>query len=92
MRQDIMHYADKLSGACGIDSASLYAWLMDLGKNRGVNPRKIPLAVGLGRVQVVGSEDTNYIERFIPPAPAPDYDGPDYEELILERQDSWYDD
>lgn len=31
-------------------------------------------------------------QRFIPPAPAPDYDGPDYEELILERQDSWYDD
>ena len=92
MRKDVMRYADKLSGACGIDSASLYAWLMYLGRDRGVNPRMIPLAVGLGRVQVVGSEDTDYIERFIPPAPAPSYDGPDYEELILLRQDAQYDD
>lgn len=92
MRKDVMRYAEKLSGASGIDPDALYAWLMHLGKDRGINPRKIPLAVGLGRVMAKDNPDGDYIERYIPPAPAPSYDGPDYEELILLRQDTQYDD
>ena len=94
MRRDIMSYAEKLSGASGIDSAALCAWLMALGKDRGVNPRKIPLAVELGRVRATDNPDRDYIEVYRPVAAPPRtcYDGPDYEEIILDRQDTWYDD
>lgn len=93
MRTDILRYAENLSGASGIDSAALYAWLMALGRNRGINPRRIPLAVSLGRVATTDTPDQDFIQQYIPAAPAATcYDGPDYEELILEMQDAQYDD
>lgn len=91
IRKDVQSLANKLSAASGIDDAAVYAWLMQVGKDKGCNPRKIDFTIGAGLIFVTGERDTNYIETYKPTLEkwTEPYDGPDYEELILARQDSY---
>lgn len=91
IRKDVQSLADKLSVASEINSAAIYAWLMAVGKEKGCNPRKLDLSVGTDIIFVTGERDTNYLETYKPTTEkwAEPYDGPDYEELILEQQDRY---
>lgn len=93
MRKDVMSLASKLSASSGINADHLYYWLIELGKNRGKNPRYLPIAAARGRVIAMDNPDQDYIELFNPATGESfcDYDGPDYEELILIRQEAWMD-
>ena len=93
IRKDVLSLAKRLAEATGIDSAAVYAWLMAVGKEKGCNPRKLDYTAGPGVVFVTGERDVNYLEAYKPTLEkwTEPYSGPDFEDLILARQEAWMD-
>ena len=87
-RKDVFTLAERLSEVAGIDADHVYFWLMKVGKDKGVNPRLLPINAISGMVYLEGNIDNYRLESYKPPlARARSYAGPDYEALILERQE-----
>lgn len=92
-RKDVLSLARRLNEKARMDEDSVYYWLMGVGKASGKNPCNLEFDARDGMVYMVGDADNNRIERYVPPTPwQPSYNGPDYEELILARQDAWWGD
>lgn len=96
IRKEVWHLAENLNTSSRINVDALYAFLMDCGRAKGCNPRKLDWVAGPGVVFLKGERDTYCIETYHPepvrPIPEP-YDGmaDHYYDLIMERQESWYD-
>ena len=95
VRKDVWHLAEDLSEKSGLDVDSIYAFLMYCGKEKGCSPRKMTWTAGPGIVFLAGERDTYYLQTYRsynPPAPSV-YDGmaDHYYNLIMDRQESWYD-
>lgn len=90
MRKDVKRLAEGLAAVSKLDPDHIYAWLMDVGVGKGCNPCKLQFVAGAGLVFLAGERDSTYIERYVAPEPwRPCFDGPDYEDLILARQEAW---
>ena len=91
IRQDVMRLAERLAAETGINQDHMYHWLMQVGRSKGINPKKLSYTTGRGIIYVTGERDVNRLERFQPRTNSYTCDGPDYEELILARQEAWTD-
>ena len=91
MRKHIYHLAEKLAVATGLNTDHIYDFLMACGKDLGKDPSKLTWITGSGILFLEGRRDDYCLEVFIPTTQPPAYDGPDYEALILARQEAWMD-
>ena len=91
-RTEVFHMAEKLADASGVNTDSIYSWLMDVGRDKKRNPRLLDVRAVPGMVYLNGERLGYYIEIFPKPANRTElYNGPDYENLILARQERWMD-
>lgn len=95
IRKEVWHLAENLNTSSRINVDALYAFLMDCGRAKGCNPRKMTWTVGPGIVFLTGERDTYYLQAYRsynPPAHSVYDDMVDhYYNLIMDRQESWYD-
>jgi len=90
IRRDVKRLADNLAGVSQINPDHVYSFLLDVGMMKGCNPCKLDFVAGRGVVFLAGERDSTYIERYVAPEPwTPTFDGPDYEDLILARQERY---
>lgn len=94
-RKDVRNLAEKLSSVSGLDSDSIYAFLMAVGCNKGINPKKLDFTAGDGIIFLTGERDSYYLERYTPKAKTAwtpyGETGIDYEGMILARQEKYMD-
>lgn len=90
MRKDVKRLAEGLATVSKLDPDHVYSFLLDVGMMKGCNPCRLQFVAGPGLVFLAGERDSTYIERYVAPEPwRPRFDGPDYEDLILARQEAW---
>ncbi len=92
IRKDVYKLAETLSAATGFPVWQLYYWLMEVGRAKSVNPARLDYITGHKIVFVKGERDDYCMEQYIPPRKwEPEYCGPDYESMILKRQEKYMD-
>lgn len=98
IRKDVMRLAERLHEEClRISTDTIYYWLMGVGLEKGINPRKLEYITGDGIIFVKGERDINRLETLDRAngsyyrRPFAEPDGPDYEGLILARQERYMD-
>ena len=97
VRKDVMRQADKLSAVSGLDKMAVYDFLSKAGKAIGKNPSLLHFCAVDGLVYLDGDEGDFSLSRFVPDVNRSammchGFGLPDYEELILARQEAYYDD
>ena len=92
IRKEVWSLAGRLAAASGIVQDHIYWWLMGVGKHHGKNPTRMAFSAGPDRVVCLDDPDS-YLQVYDASKTfsADDYDGPDYEDLILARQEAWMD-
>ena len=100
IRKDVMKLAESLHEKTSIDTDHIYYWLMEVGRSKGIHPKKLDLISGDGIVFVRNERDYNCLEcadrifrrgRFAR-AFCGSSEGADYwENRILARQEAWMD-
>ena len=100
VRGDVMKLAESLHKKTSLNAEHIYDWLMEVGKDKGINPTKLDLISGDGIVFVRNERDYNCLEcadrifrrgRFAR-AFGGDSEGAYYwENRILARQEAWMD-
>lgn len=92
MRKEVMLRAARLALVAGMDPEHVYGWMMDVGRAKQKHPCKLDIAAITGMVYLKGEIDSYRLEKYVAPkAWEPAYTGPDYENLILARQEAWMD-
>lgn len=93
-RVHVERFAEKVARVTGLDSESVYEWLMDVGRDKGRNPCKLQYCFEEGRVWVQGEKHLYRLERYqVPTREAVQMEeGPDYEGAILARQERLFGD
>lgn len=87
-RKDVLKVAAALAAIAGLGVDAVYLFVLDTCKAFKQRPKFIPFAAAGGIVYVIGDADNFRIEKYTPPVKYLDmYDGPDYEQLILQRQE-----
>lgn len=94
-RKDVRNLAEKLSSVSGLDSDSVYAFLMAAGRYKSKSPTKLDFTTGDGIIFLTGERDNCYLERYTPKVKTAwtpyGETGIDYEGLILARQERYMD-
>ena len=91
-RMEVLHMAKRLSDVSGVNTESIYDWLMSVGHDKKKNPRLLDVRAVPGMVYLNGESDGYRIEIFPKPANRTEpCNGSDYENLILARQERWVD-
>lgn len=88
VRQDVYKLADRLAFIAGMPTDHVYCFLMDVGKTKGVNPRKLDIRAINGMVYLNGEIDSFRLSAYVPGTAYSDDGGVDYEGLILARQEA----
>ena len=85
--------ADDLAGRAHMDPEQVYHWMMDVARAKQTKPTNIRFIAGIGIIFVHGERDTNYLETYKPTLEkwTEPYSGPDFEDLILAREEAWMD-
>ena len=91
VRKHIYRLAESLSAAAFINADHVYNFLMACGRDLGKDPSKLSWVTGIGLIFLEGHRDDYCLEAYKPAAQTPAYNGPDYEQLILARQEAWMD-
>lgn len=92
VRKDVFKLAEKLRTETGFPVWQLYDWLMEVGRAKSVNPARLDYITGRKIVFVKGERDDYCMERYNAPRKwEPEYTGPDYESMILARQENYMD-
>ena len=92
IRRDVFKLAEKLRTETGFPVWQLYDWLMDVGRAKNTNPTRLNFITGHKIVFVRGDRDGCCMEQYNAPHKwEPEYTGPDYENMILARQEKWID-
>ena len=89
-RRDVIRISEELARISGLNEESVRSWVWEVCRCKGTRPGCIPFKAVPGKCYVEGEADRNSIEIYTPPTPweAP-YNGPDYEDMILARQERW---
>lgn len=92
-RRDVMKLAERLSNDSGLKASVIYEWLMDVGKEKGMNPTGLDFGTRYHMVYLMGEHDWYRLEDYAAPKKwKPQECDIDYEQLILARQEQlWMD-
>lgn len=99
-RKDVMKLAESLHEKTSLNTMGIYEWLMDVGREKGINPTKLVLISGDGIVFVENERDYNCLEcmdriyrrgRFAPAFGGSSAGSHYWENRILARQEAWMD-
>jgi hypothetical protein len=93
MRKDVLHLAEKLSAASGLNVNAIYYWLMDVGRAHSKNPRLLNFTAVRGLVYLNSDRYGTYCGKYERPNnTTTDYAAADYwEGKILARQEAYMD-
>ena len=83
--------ADELAGRAHMDPGQVYHWMMDVARAKQTKPTNIRFIAGIGIIFVHGERGINRLEAFPGGRRQAHVEsaGPDFEELILARQEAW---
>ena len=91
IRQDTMRQAEAFSVVTKMSADAIYRWLLAVGNDKGINPRKLAFTTAEVIIFVTGERDDYCLSSFRN-TPVKysrhQFCGPDYEDLILARQEA----
>lgn len=93
IRKDVMKLANRLHETSGINADHIYMWLMDLGRAKSMNPRRLSFTTSAGAIT---HDADNYMSNCAAmtkrETPHDDAAAADFwENAILARQEAWMD-